>query len=405
MWQLLRRELKALWQDPWQLALISYIPLLGVLALWWLFSAGVPRQLPVAVVDLDNSQLSRMLLRQLDASPSITPVDYQSLFDAKAAMQSSNAYAIVLLPRGLSRELITSNQPTIDIRYNGQYLLVGKLLSSQIQLALASGLKQKGLLKQLSHGVPMGQAKINLNLIETQLTPIYNASTNYLQFLLPPVLLAIVQILAMLVFANALNRELRLNTLAQWFSLGAYRVIVAKLLLFMPLLLLHGLVIFTLLYEYLGLPLAGDYWQLLLAQGVMLLAVWLIVLSIFFALQESARVISFCTALFAPAFAFMGVTYPAKEMPLLAQWWREIMPSSHYIDTHLAVASHDQSYSDVAAQLGSYWGFLLLLPVLALLIRRTGMQLSQTGMQLSQTGMQLSQTGMKVSQTGKGEVS
>lgn len=40
---LVRRELKALWRDPWQLALISYIPLLGILCLWWLFKVRVYR--------------------------------------------------------------------------------------------------------------------------------------------------------------------------------------------------------------------------------------------------------------------------------------------------------------------------------------------------------------------------
>lgn len=59
MGQLITRELRRLWQSPWQLALVSYLPLLGTLALWWLFSAGLPRALPVAVVDQDQSQIGR----------------------------------------------------------------------------------------------------------------------------------------------------------------------------------------------------------------------------------------------------------------------------------------------------------------------------------------------------------
>ncbi|MCG9695500.1 ABC transporter permease [Shewanella sp. Isolate11] len=370
IWGLIKRELLALWHDPWQLALVSYIPILGILGLWWLFSAGHPQQLPVAIVDHDNSQMSRMLTRNLQANSVISTLHYQDVASAKAAMESSTVYAMVQLPHQLQHDLLTGHQPSIDIRYNSQYLLVGKLLSSQLQLSLAAGLKDKALLKQLAAGVPKVQAEVNLHLIETQISPLYNANTNYVVFLLPPVLLALVQILAMLVFANSLNRELNCSSLKLCFDAGIYRVIVAKLMVNTLLLLLHGALIFSLLYGVLGLPLAGDPLQLLIAQFVMLMAVWLIVLTIFFMLQESARVISFCTALFAPAFAFMGVTFPTQEMPLIAQWWRQIMPSSHYIETHIGVVSYGQDYLTLAQQLTSYWGFAVLIPLIGLLINR-----------------------------------
>ncbi|MCZ4339214.1 ABC transporter permease [Shewanella colwelliana] len=370
MKQLIKRELHALWHDPWQLALVSYIPLVGIFGLWWLFSAGLPRQLPVAIVDQDQSQISRMLVRQLTASSVITPIHYQDINSAKASMEKAETYAMVVLPFQLNRDLLTGHQPSIDIRYNSQYLLVGKLLSSQIQLSLADGLKSKALIKQLAAGVPMAQAEVNLNLVKTQISALYNANSNYVVFLLPPVLIALGQLLAMLVFANSLNRELRLNTLPEWFALGTRRVLWAKILVYTPLIVLQGRLILTLLYQYLGLPLAGEFGQLLLAQIVMLLAVWLLVLTIFFLLQDSARVVSFCTALFAPAFPFMGITFPTQDMPQLAQWWRLLMPSSHYIDTHVGVVSYGQSFATFTQQVVSYWAYLLLIPVIVFLARR-----------------------------------
>ncbi|QYJ98070.1 ABC transporter permease [Shewanella alkalitolerans] len=382
MGQLITRELRRLWQSPWQLALVSYLPLLGTLALWWLFSAGLPRALPVAVVDQDQSQLSRMLVRQLSANSVISPVSYQDIGQAQAAMERAEAYAMVVLPFKLNQDLMIGHQPSIDIRYNAQFLLVGKLLSSQIQLSLADGLKQKARLKQLASGVPPVQAEINLNLIETQSSALYNANNNYVAFLVPPILIALVQIVAMLVFANALTEELRRETQAEWFSLGTYRVLLSKILVYTPLPMLQLGLVYAWLYGYLGLPMRGCLGQLLLAQLVMLLAVWLIVLAIFALLQDSARVISFCTALFAPSFAFMGVTFPTHEMPLLAQWWRQIMPSSHYVDTHIGVIAYGQETQALISQLSSYWGFLLLLPVVALMLAK--MRREQTGEQLDQ---------------------
>jgi len=370
MTSLIRRELKALWNDPWQFALVTYIPILGIISIWWLFSAGIPRQLPVAIVDHDQSQLSRMLARQIQANPAAQTFGYQDIGSAKRAMTQGEVYALVVLPYGLKRDLLTGHSPTIEIRYNSQFLLVGKLLSSQIQLSLADGLLQVANRKQLALGVPKAQAEINLRPVTSQKTALYNSNSNYIAFLVPPILLALGQLLAMLVFANSLNRELRLNTMSEWFSLGTRRVVFTKIIVYTPLILLQGRFVLAILYQFLGLPIAGGFGLLLVAQLAMLLAVWLLVLVIFFLLQDSARVISFCTALFAPAFPFMGITFPTLDMPLLAQLWRKLMPSSHYIDTHVSVVSYGQGWNTLADQLINYWGFLFLIPVIIFLAKR-----------------------------------
>ncbi|QYJ78456.1 ABC transporter permease [Shewanella acanthi] len=369
---LLRREWAALWQDPWQLALISYIPLLGVLCLWWLFSAGLPRQLPVAIVDQDNSQLSRMLGRQLKANPVTEPQSFSSLPAAVEAMQQAKVYALVVFPKDLKHDLLRGQKPTIDVRYNSQFLLVGKLLSSQIQLSLADGLKQVAGIKQLASGTPKSQVEVNLTPVKSQATALFNRNNNYIGFLVPPVLVALWQLLAMLVMANSLNRELQFTSVNSIDSLTSHFIpkVLAKMLLFTPLFMLQGGFILTWLYHYLALPQAGNLTYLLLAQAFMLMAVWSLVLLVFVLMRDSARVISFCTALFAPAFAFMGVTFPTHEMPQLAQWWRLIMPSSHYMESHVGVVSYGESASSLASQLIGYWPFFCLIPLSLLLARR-----------------------------------
>ncbi|MDH1471916.1 ABC transporter permease [Shewanella sp. GD03713] len=367
---LVRRELRALWRDPWQLALISYIPLLGILCLWWLFSAGLPRQLPVAIVDQDHSQLSRMLTRQLKANPVTEPRSFTDLPSAVEAMQQAQVYAVVVFPHDMKKDLLTGHKPTIDVRYNSQFLLVGKLLSSQIQLSLGDGLLQVAGLKQLMTGTPKSQVAVNLSPVKSQTTALFNRNNNYIGFLVPPVLVALWQLLSMLVMANSLNRELHLNAaqsekgISNRLTEHFWPKVLAKILLFTPILMLQGGFILTWLYLYLALPFAGSLALLLFAQLIMLLAVWGLVLFIFVLMRDSARVISFCTALFAPAFAFMGITFPTHEMPQLAQWWRLIMPSSHYIESHVSVVSYGAAWPTLAQQLSSYWGFIGLLPLI-----------------------------------------
>ncbi|MBT1443986.1 ABC transporter permease [Shewanella sp. JM162201] len=376
MQALLRRELGALWQSPWQLALASWLPLVSMLALWWLFSAALPRQLPVAWVDLDNSSISRELGRHVAASPVASPSSFGNVNDAVAAMNRAEVYALVVVPAGFSRELMTGAEPTVDVRYNGQFLLVGKLLAANLQLAIADAMKPLAYTKQLASGASPHQAKVNMAPIRTQTTALFNRNNNYVGFLVPPVLIALWQLVAMLVFANALNRELAEPTATPLLKRFA-----AKFVFYLPLLLAQGLFIHALLFGFLALPLAGSVLWLVPAMVAMLLAVFLMVAFIFLLMQEAARVVSFCTALFAPAFAFMGVTFPVHDMPEAAQYWRLLMPSSHYIDSHIALVSYGVSGAELLVKLLSFAPFLLLLVPIYLLAAKglRAQDLAQTG--------------------------
>lgn len=362
-------ELTQLWRSPWQLAMVSYIPLISMLCLWWLFSAGLPRQLPVAVVDQDNSQVSRMLTRNLQANSVISPQSYANLATAEADMRQAKVYALVVFPVGMNKDLITANKPLIDIRYNSQFLLVGKLLSSQIQLSLGNGLVTLGAKKLLLSGTHSESLAASLSPVTSQTTALFNRNNNYVGFLVPPVLIALWQILSVFVFMNSLNAELKPAEGKPKLAVDFWQSVIAKVLVLTPIMLVHGSFILVWLYLYLALPIAGSIGLLLIAQLAMLIILWVIACFIFLIIREKASCISICTALFAPAFAFMGITFPVNEMPLLAQWWRLIMPSSHYIDSHVGIVSYGEALPQLLTQLGSYWIFLPLIPLIFILSR------------------------------------
>lgn len=258
----IRRELNALWHDPWLLALVSYIPLLCALSLWWLFSAGIPRQLPVAVVDFDHSHISRQLTRHIDASASTQTIQFADHASAEAAMSNTQVFAMVTLPQDLSKDLKQGHTPTIDIRYNGEFLLVGKLVSSSISHSLADALLELARLKQLAAGIPVPQANINSSPITTQITALFNQNNNYVGFLIPPIFVALLQIMAMLIFANCLNREMAQSGYQQWLNSHLLRNVLAKVIVYTPLVLLQGCFMLTWLYLYQGVPYAAvsGYW-------------------------------------------------------------------------------------------------------------------------------------------------
>ena len=94
--QQISREWKLLGSDGWLRALLSWLPIGLFLMLWWIFSAGLPRDLPIGIVDLDNSDISRSLTRQYDAHPGLSVArQYTDTRQGSARMRSGDIIALV----------------------------------------------------------------------------------------------------------------------------------------------------------------------------------------------------------------------------------------------------------------------------------------------------------------------
>ncbi|KPU83494.1 ABC transporter [Psychromonas sp. PRT-SC03] len=359
------REIKAILASPWQLALVTYIPILGGLVLWGIFSSAIPRLLPVAVIDMDNSSISRSLIRYLQANPAIRPIIYQQLPNAKLAMREGKVFALVMLPYQLKKNLLNAKRQSIEIRYNSQFLLVGKLLSSDLQESLGSGLTSIAGIQLLAQGVPKEHVSIHLSPISLQKTALFNQSNNYVAFLVPALVVALLQIIAMLAFLNSLTQENERIYAQDAYHLGIWKVLICKTCFYSAIMLVHGMFAFTFLYIYLKLPMAGPLWMLGVAFWIMLIADFLIVLFLHFFTLNSTRAVSLCTGLFAPAVTFMGVTFPTHNMPLLAQYWRQLIPSTQYIETHISIISYGLSNIELLCKLShSLWFTLFILPII-----------------------------------------
>jgi len=124
------------------------------------FRGGALRELPVAVVDLDGTGVSRSVHRFLDATPELRVVEDgpASLEEARAALVRGDLAAVVVLPDGLSAALKRGRRAEIVLAVDMGNLLAGKAASKAVQrvVATAAAGAQVTLLEKL--GVPPGQA-------------------------------------------------------------------------------------------------------------------------------------------------------------------------------------------------------------------------------------------------------
>ncbi len=357
-------EWQIIFKDPWLLSLTTWILPLLFLAVYAIFSHGLSRDLPIGIVDLDHSQLSRTIISYYDANPTLSAKTYTSMAEGIKAMQGGEIYGLIVLPLDMEKDIVRGSSPKINSFYNSQFLLIGKLVKSavfQTHTTIAARIDSLQKLK-LSNPI-ISQAMAAALPISIQTTPLFNSNNNYAQFLVSAIIPAIWQIVIVISTILSLAKGQETNTSQAWLSPNPISIIRKKLLPYTIIFWLHG-VIFLLAMVAVGWPMNGSIIFLVFCQLLMVLACQSVGMLFFFLGGETLRSLSLASAYVAPALAFMGVTFPVTDMGLPARIWRSLLPVAHYIDIQIAQTNYGTSPHLLFPQIGS---LLLLFMVPALI--------------------------------------
>ncbi len=335
---MIAREWRVLGKDPWLFGLVTWLPPVLFFLMWLIMSAGIPRDLPVGIVDLDNSSLSRALIRHYDATSALTAeTGFSNLLQGADALRAGRIYALIVLPADLEKMTRLGRTVQVSAFINSQFLLIARIVNSALLQAHGSFTTKVEIAQNLGSGSTVVDLALTGALpIGTQVTPLFNGGGNYAQFLVAAILPAVWQILMVAATVLALSGEQQRQGLQGWLGAAPLRALLAKLLVLATIFSLHGLFFLWFMYILLDWPMHGNWTLLLLAQFLTVGGSIATASLFFFLTRDAARALSLAAAYAAPGLAFMGVTFPASDMPLAAQIWRSLLPISHYIEIQLA---------------------------------------------------------------------
>ena len=332
-----RREFALLRTRPWDLAMITWVPLLAVLLIWWIFSAGLPERLPIGVLDQDRSALSRQIVRFLDATPGLRVVQR---FDDEGAMAraltSGAVDAAVQLPRDLNREVKQGRTGQVVLLHNAQLGTHSSLIQRDVRTVVATVSGGVELAVRNKRGESMIAARATMEPLKAGTVALFNTSGDYEQFLGAALIPALLHILAMTAGAWAVGRELRDRSIGGWLGAAprwheALAALAGKLALPFASLSLVGITAMLWITTGRGWhPVGSLGWTLFALVVFLALSVALggFVAALTRSLRTALSATGFITA---PAFAFGGVGFPLVAMPALAQLWAALLPYTHYV--------------------------------------------------------------------------
>ncbi len=335
-------------RDKWLLSCLTWVPILLSLTIWGVFSAGIARDLPIGVVDLQHSQLSRKLIQTLDASSTLS-VDYHytSANEAKNAMIEGDIYAFAVIPSKFDQDILLHRQPQLSVFFNSQYILVAKLINSAVAQAQGYFDAQVQVMGNLAKGntttlSALGQAVP----VSTQITALFNRNTNYAQFLVTAIVPAIWQICIVVSTILILAAHFRIYGGKNGFEfLGnkPYTKLSAIFSQYIPVFMFARCLVPLLVLCVIGLADGRQSRSHVTGSIGHRCCLYHYGRTVFFLSMDPARAMSFAGAFTAPSFAFMGITFPVSDMNTLAHAWRSLLPITHYIEVQVGQASYGAS--------------------------------------------------------------
>ena len=334
IWQMALREVRIMLHNPMYGCCMVVFPILAMIFFTSLMDEGLPEDMPVGVVDLDNTTTSRSLIRRLDGFQSSKVVaHYTSVAEARRAIQENQIYAFLYIPKGTTDDLLASRQPKISYYYNLASIMSGSLLMKDLKTISTLGSAGVGQATMRAKGYTQEQIMAFLQPIRIDLHQVGNPYTNYNSYLSTVFVPGIMMLFIFMISAYSLGMELKFNTGKEWLAMADNRIVVAIIGKFLTQALIWLALIFF--YEFyvfsvLGFPHQGSVTMLILlavlevfaAQGFGIFA---------FGLMPSLRMsLSVCSLWAVLSMSMAGSAFPVMGMDGALQSLSWLFPLRHY---------------------------------------------------------------------------
>lgn len=313
------------------------VPVFWCLAVVAVFATGLMRNIPVGLVDYDNSAESRDLIRSLDAVASVDFVNYENPQAATADLATGNIYALFVIGHNWSEKTSGSRSDSaLELFLNKSYYAIATTVETDLKLALSQ--IQIGQMLEAASVVGGGFAgnKERLAVLDADILIAGNPALNFKAYLLTTILPGVLALGAILTCVGSLTREWRLKTVHQ----------VVETYSHLTGFLLGRMSFWLVLYSLMGLAYLAWFtgWEGWGVQGN--LAAWALGIVLFFASMPALAMLytslspSWIIAMLvaigttAPIFPFTGFSFPLDSMDAAAQLLAQFLPLTWYLRLH-----------------------------------------------------------------------
>lgn len=359
LFHICKEELKMAVRDQGVLIFFLLVPLAYPLVYAFIYTNEVVREVPAAVVDDNKSAQSREYLRWVDGSPDIHIVSYcADMEEAKLLLKQQKIYGIIRIPETFSSDLTSGTQTRVSIYADMSGMLYYKaLLLANTEASLKMN---KEIQIQRAGNTTGRQDEITVQPLDYEDVSLYNPQDGFASFLIPAVLVLIIQQTLLLGIglsagtARENNRFRDLVPIGRHYQ-GTLRIVLGKSSAY--------LLIYMAVAAYILCLVPKMFRLVQLAQPDTLLAfvIPFLLACIFFAMacsclirrREDCMMIFVFTSL--PLLFISGISWPGSAIPPFWKIFSWLFPSTFGINGYIRIQTMGASLSDVLIEYRALW--------------------------------------------------
>lgn len=363
------RECGILSKNPIYWFCMVVFPVLCMFFFTSLMHNGQPLDMPIGVVDLDNTTTSRKLIRNLDAfQNSRVTARYPDVNAAREAIQRNEIYAFLFIPEGTTDKLLSARQPKISFYYSLTSLTSGALVYRDLKTISTLGSASVGMATMTAKGYTPNQTQTFLQPIRIDLHQLANPWANYSIYLTTMLVPGVIMLFIFLITTYSIGTELKFNRSKQLMKLADNNIVVALIGKTIPQTLIFLSIMYAYMYYVFGVlqfPHPGG------TRAIMLLGFLAVVAAqgfgIFaFGLMPSLRMSMSISSLWAVlSFSMAGSAFPTASMDPMLQSLSWLFPLRHYFMVYQTTVFNGFPLLDAWIHVAALLAFALL-PVMLL---------------------------------------
>lgn len=366
-----RRELRRMASKPIYWFCMIAAPLFCFVFFTSLMAEGLPTDMPLGLVDNDNTTTSRSLARNLDAFEMTSIKEqYANVTEAREAVQRGDIYGFYYIPKGTTRKAQRQELPVVSFYTNYSYLVAGSLLYRDMRTMseLASGAASRTVL--YAKGATERQAMAFLQPIVIDSHAINNPWLNYNVYLSNVILPGLLMLFIFMVTVFSIGTEVKHNTVHDWLIMARgsmFHALAGKLLPQTLIFFLIGIAFAIGLYGVLHFPCHCGLPTMLLVMFLGIIGAQGLGVFMFAMLPTLRMSLSFASLWGVISFSICGMSYPVMAMHPTLQGLSYLFPLRHYFLLYVNCALDGYPLMNAAPYVV---GLLLFASLPLLLLRR-----------------------------------
>ena len=363
------RELRRMTSRRIYLGAAVVLPLFLIFFMATIFGDGQMRHLPIGIVDGDNTDTSRDIIRNIAAVPTFDVVrHYADEVEARAAVQRREVYGYLSIPPRFEEAMVRGTGATLCYYYHYALLAVG----GEVMSAFETALIPVRMAPIVVEAVTLGATEES---IETFLLPmtsddhaLYNPSLDYAVYLAVPIFYIMFQILVLLVTLYAVGSER-----GSWLAAAdgnILRAVVGKLLPYTLIFICEALLANMVFFHWEHIPMAGDMGLFALTTVLFIVATQSVAVILYTLFPVLSLVISVVSMVGSLGATLSGLTFPLSAMSPVVQWVARLFPVRHFTEAMQCIVYFDGGFPVCWPQLAVLCVFPLVMVVLLPRLKR-----------------------------------